>query len=415
MGLRLEDVVRSHWWHAVGSVARATGGDLQTAEDSVQEACVAAVKQWGADGTPDNPLAWIVNVAKRRALDNLRREAKRSDKEHSAALQALVATGDTNQVRDDDLALIFMCCHPALDPAIQVALTLRSVCGLSVKEIAAGFLVPELTMAKRLVRGRSKIRQSGIRFKVPLGEQFNNRLPYVFKVIQLVFNAGYVASAGDDLVRPDLCLASMGLARALAELLPGQPEPLGLLAMLLLTDARRPARTDAVGDLVLLEDQDRSLWNKAQIDEGVRVLDDALALQAPGPYQLQAAIAACHSTAANAEATDWRQIALLYGEWLRYEASPVIEANRAVAVAMAEGPVAGLVILEALRKDPQMESWYPLHIARGDLLKRAGRFPEATDAYRLALELEPNPAERRFVLKRVSQLEMANAPGEPDN
>jgi len=414
MNLRLEDVVRAHWWHAVAAVARATGGDLQIAEDSVQEACAAAVKQWRSVGTPNNPLAWIVSVAKRRALDHLRREAKRGEKEHLAALQLPMAASDESEVRDDDLALIFMCCHPALDPAVRVALTLRAVCGLSIKEIAAGFLVPEPTMAKRLVRGRAKIRQSGIRFKVPDGDQLQDRLPYVLKVIQLVFNAGYVASTGDDLVRPDLCRTSIELARALVSLIPGEAEVLGLLAMLLLTDARRQARTDADGELVLLEDQDRSLWDQPQIEEGVRVLDEAMARRTPGPYQIQAAIAACHSTA-TADATDWRQIALLYGEWLRYEASPVIEANRAVAVAMAEGPVAGLAILDALRGNPQMESWYPLHMARGDLLRRAGRAAQAIQAYHLSLELEPNPAERRFVHKRIRQLEATIALLERDH
>jgi RNA polymerase sigma-70 factor (ECF subfamily) len=401
----LEALVRSHWWRAVASTARAAGGDLGLAEDAVQEACAAALAQWPADGMPPNPLGWLIAVARRRAIDRHRREARRTEKEAAAVNDwHQPADDEAGGSTGDDLGLVLMCCHPALDPATRVALTLRCVCGLSTREIAAAFLLPEATMAKRLVRGKAKIRDAGIRFKVPGDDDVRERLPAVLKVISLVFTEGHMATGGAPLVRADLCETAIQLARGLAERLPAEPEAAGLLALLLLTDARRPARTDDAGDLVLLEDQDRARWDRGRIAEGEAVLERALRASRPGPYQLHAAIAACHSCAPSAAETDWRQIALLYGELIRHEPTPVVEANRAVAVAMSEGPAAGLVILDAVGHHPQLQRWPQLHVARADLLARLGRADEAVVAYRTALELEPPEAERRFIQGRIRRL-----------
>jgi RNA polymerase sigma-70 factor (ECF subfamily) len=305
---------------------------------------------------------------------------------------------------DDELALIFMCCHPALDRTVRVPLTLRSVCGLTTAEIAAAFLLPEPTMAKRLVRAKHKIRDARIPLRVPGPDELEDRLAAVLRVVYLVFTEGHMATRGDRLVRGELCDAAIRLARALAGLLPDQPEVTGLLAMLLLTDARRPARIDARGDLVLLEEQDRTRWDAALVAEGESLLTQALSQGRPGPYQLHAAVAACHSTASSADATDWRQIAALYSELLRYEPSPVVEANRAVAVAMAEGPAAGLVILDTVATHPQLRRWPQLHVARAELLRRLDRRNEAADAYRLALQLEPPAPERAFIGRRLAEV-----------
>jgi RNA polymerase sigma-70 factor, ECF subfamily len=390
----------------VATVTRLTG-DLGAAEDAVQDACTAAVVQWPVDGVPANPGGWLVAVARRRAVDRLRREAKRGDKEAAAMRELDRADSDvvpTEEALDDDLGLIFLCCHPALAPEVRVALTLRSVCGLSTAEIAAAFLVPEPTMAKRLVRAKAKIRDAGIPFRVPRGDEVAERLPAVLRVIYVVFTEGHMATGGDALVRGELCDTAIGLARTLADRLPDEPEVSGLLALLLLTDARRAARTDAAGELVLLEEQDRTRWDAAMIAEGEGLVERSLRVGRPGPYQLHAAIAACHSAAATAEATDWREIALLYGELMRHEPSPVVEANRAVAVAMAEGPAAGLVILDALGHHRQLCRWSRLHVARAELLVRLGRDDEAVAAYRRALELEPAAAERAFITRRVRGL-----------
>ncbi|MBO0690759.1 MAG: sigma-70 family RNA polymerase sigma factor [Candidatus Dormibacteraeota bacterium] len=404
MTTSLEALVRSHWWSAVASVTRATGGDLGLAEDAVQDACAAALAQWPVEGPPASPLGWLIGVARRRAIDRQRREARRSEKE-AAAMSERPDPRPEGGSGDDDLGLVFMCCHPALDTATRIALTLRCVCGLSTSEISAAFLVPEATMAKRLVRGKGKIRDAGIRFKTPTEQDVRERLPDVLKVVYLVFTEGHMATGGDALVRGELCDTAVWLARALAGLLSDEPEVAGLLALLLLTDARRPARTDAAGNLVLLEDQDRALWDPRLIAEGEAVLERALGAGRPGPYQLHAAIAACHSSAPAAAATDWRQISLLYQELIRYEPSPVVEANRAVAVAMAEGPAAGLVILDSVAHHPQLQRWPQLHVARADLLRRLGRTEDAASAYRAALELEPPAAERRFIATRIRQLQ----------
>jgi len=402
----------------VATVTRLVG-DLDIAEDAVQEACALAIERWPADGTPANPRAWLIGVARHKAIDRIRREARRPAKEAPAAREIGPGSGsveagsveagsrEAGLMGDDELALIFTCCHPALDREVRMALTLRAVAGLSTAEIAAVFLVPVPTMAKRLVRAKDKIRRAGISFRVPAAQDRPGRLADVLRVLYLIFTAGHHASSGPDLVRGEVCDTAIRLARNLARLLPDEPEVIGLLALLLFTDARRPARTNAAGELVLLEDQDRGLWDRMLIAEGDELLQAALAAGRPGPYQLWAAIAACHSTVPTARATDWRQIAALYGELIRYEPTAVVEANRAIAVAMAEGPAAGLVILDTISAHPQLSRWPPLHMARADLLRRLDRRIEAAAAYRTALELEPAPAERAFIQARLSSL----APG----
>ena len=419
-------MLRAHWWAAVASVTRMVG-DLAVAEDAVQEACLAALVQWPGDGTPADPRGWLIGVARHKALDVVRREARRGAKE-AAAMRELYPDpssshssessqrGESSESyessetglgggADDELGLILMCCHPALAPEAQVALTLRCVCGLSTAAIAGAFLIPEPTMAKRLTRARNKIRDAGIRLRRPASEaDLADRLAAVLRVVYLVFTEGHKASAGAVLVRGELCDAAIRLARGLSALLPDEPEVTGLLALLLLTDARRAARTGPGGELVLLADQDRSKWDAAMVADGERLLTGALRAGRPGPYQLHAAIAACHSTSPDAEGTDWRQIAALYGELIRYEPTPVVEANRAIAVAMAEGPAAGLVILDAVGHHPQLRRWPQLHVARADLLARLGRTEEAAAAYRAALELDPTAAERDFITRRLAAL-----------
>ena len=388
----------------MAEVARATGR-LDVAEDSVQDACVVAVQQWTAGHVPRDPQAWLTGVARHKALDRLRREARRPAKEATGAAGAPGAdTGAADPARsaDEDLWLIYLCCHPALSPEARIALTLRAVGGLTTAEIAAAFLVPEATMAKRLTRAKNKIRDSGLALAMPRAGLLQTRTADVLKVVYLIFSEGHQASSGDELLRPDLCVAGVNLARGLAARLPRDPEVLGLLALLLLTDARRAARTDDNGDLVLLEEQDRTRWDRTMIEEGESLLVDALRMGRPGPYQLWAAIAACHSTAASAADTDWRQISVLYSELLTYDPSPVTEANRAIAVAMAEGPAAGLTILDVLLGHPQLATWPRIHVARADLLARMGRDDEAARAYRTALELEPPAAQRRYIERRLA-------------
>jgi RNA polymerase sigma-70 factor (ECF subfamily) len=389
----------------VATVTRLTG-DLDVAEDAVQDACALAIERWPADGTPANPRAWLIGVARHKAIDRLRREARRAGKEATAMREIVPGPPlpGKDPMGDDELALIFTCCHPALDREARLALTLRSVGGLSVAEIATAFLVPQPTMAKRLTRAKHKVRRAGIPFRVPAGEALPARLADVLRVLYLIFTEGHQATSGPELVRGDLCDTAIRLARSLARLLPHEPEVTGLLALLLLTDARRPARTSPAGELVVLEDQDRGLWDQALIAEGGQLVEAALAAGQPGPYQLWAAIAACHSTAPAAQDTDWRQIAALYGELIRYEPTAVVEANRAIAVAMAEGPAAGLVILDTLSAHPQLSRWPQLHLARADLLRRLDRRAEAVAAYRTALELEPSPGVRSFIGSRLNSL-----------
>jgi RNA polymerase sigma-70 factor, ECF subfamily len=400
-----ENEFGAHWWAAVASVTRQVG-DLAVAEDAVQDACAVALVQWPAEGVPANPRAWLIGTARHKALDRVRREARRVDKETEAMREdsAPPPAGGWVAGTDDELALIFTCCHPALDPSVRVALTLRAVCGLTAADIAAGFLLPEATVAQRLVRAKRKIRQAGITFRVPAPADLPTRLSAVLRVVYLVFTEGHTARTGQTMVRGHLCDQALRLARALADLLPDEPEVGGLLALLLLTDARRDARTGPDGEPVLLAEQDRTRWDRAMITQGEQVLERALRQGKPGAYQLHAAIAACHSGAASADDTDWREIALLYGELIRYEPTLVIEANRAVAVAMSEGPAAGLVILDTVGTDPRLARWPQLHIARAELLRRVGRRADAIAAYQAAIALDPPAPERAFLTRRMREL-----------
>ena len=407
---QLDAVLREHWWAAVASITRRSG-DLEIAEDAVQEACAAAVAQWPADGSPPSPRAWLITTAWHKAVDLIRRDTLRTTREAEAAKDladgpwpSAAQEPSPGQVGDDELALIFACCHPALDPAVRIALTLRAVCGLRTAEIAAAFVVPEPTMAQRLVRAKRKIRQAGIPLTVPGPEALDERLNAVLRVVYLVFTQGHLAvgGAGSSLVRADLCDQAIALARQLRRVLPAEPEVTGLLALLLLTDARRAARTGPDGSLVLLADQDRTLWNHEQIGEGERLVESALRAGRPGPYQLHSAIAACHSTASSAQDTDWPQIAALYRELARYEPTPVVLANLAVAVAMAESPAAGLEILDRLAEEGRLDRWPQLHIARAELLRRLGRDAEATAAYDRALAAGLPPAEHDYVTARMA-------------
>lgn len=371
----------------------------------MQEACGVAIERWPLDGLPQNPKAWLIGVARHKLYDRLRREAARVGKEEQAVRRwAEGYPVAADPLGDDELALIFACCHPSLDRESRLALTLRSVGGLTTTEVAAAFLVSEATMAKRLVRTKAKIRRAHIPLRLPAAEALSARLADVLRVVYLIFTQGHTNVRGPGLLRAELCDTAVRLARRLYQLLPDEPEVAGLLALLLLTDARRRARTDGAGELVLLEEQDRGSWDWAKIAEGDRLLCATLTLGAPGPYQLWAAIAACHSTALTPAATDWRQIAALYAELIRYEPTPVVEANRAIAVAMAEGPGAGLVILDTIGSNPRLARWAQLHMARADLLCRLGRFTDAQAAYRAALDLEPAPAERAFVHRRLAEL-----------
>jgi len=400
----VELVFRHEWGRAVAVLTRLTG-DLGLAEDAVQEAFAQALDRWAAGPLPSDPAGWLIAVAKNHAVDRIRREARRPAKEEAAArlLGEREPLRPPGRVADDRLRLIFACCHPALDPGTRVALTLRTLCGLTTAQIAKVFLVSEATMAQRLVRGKRKIRDAAIPFRVPPDRDLPGRLGGVLRVVYLVFTEGHRPSEGPGVVTGELCDEAIRLARLLAGLCPGEPEVLGLLALLLLTDARRPARTGRGGRLVLLEDQDRSRWDRAKISEGSQILDRALRLRRPGPYQIQAAIAGCHAAATAAGDTDWAQIAALYAALASHEPTPVVQANRAVAVAMAEGPAAGLALLDGLAPDGPGAGWHLLHACRADLLRRLGRTAEAAGAYRAALALDPPPAEREFLTRRLSE------------
>ena len=372
----------------------------------MQDAFAQAMRVWPERGIPDNPGAWITTTARNRAIDRLRRERNLREKTAQlGALEALESLGggetDVSGIPDDRLRLIFTCCHPALRMDARVALTLKTLGGLTTAEIARAFLVPEPTMAQRLVRAKHKIREAAIPYRVPPAELLPERLPGVLAVLYLVFNEGYAATSG-PLIRTDLCDEAIRLARTVVTLMPDEPEVRGLLALMLLQHSRRDARTGPGGEMVLLEDQDRARWDHAMIDEGLAVLDAALVARRPGPYQLQAAIAALHARAPRPEDTDWPQIAALYDRLARASPSPVVELNRAVAIAMADGPERGLALFAPLARD--LDDYHPFHAARADLFRRLGREDEAAAAYRRALELVTNPRQRSYLQGRLAEV-----------
>jgi RNA polymerase sigma-70 factor (ECF subfamily) len=398
---------RDEWGQVVATLIRVTG-NWDLAEECAQDAFALAMQRWPRDGIPNRPGAWLTTTARNRAIDRLRRDAVGAAKLREVAAVSYPpepdVSDDDGAVPDDRLRLMFTCCHPALALEARVALTLRTLAGLTTAEIARAFLVGEQTMSKRLVRAKQKIRHAGIPYRVPPAHLLPERTPAVLAVLYLLFNEGYSASAGADLLRVGLTAEAIRLARVLARLMPDEPEATGLLALMLLHDARRTSRLDEAGDVVTLEEQDRSGWDPAEITEGTALLDGALRRGRAGPYQVQAAIAACHATARTAADTDWAEIAALYAQLARLVPSPVVQLNRAVAVGMAEGPQAGLALVAELHSSGELAGYHLLPATQADLLRRLGRGAEAAAAYREALQLAPTDAERRFLRRRLAEV-----------
>jgi RNA polymerase sigma-70 factor, ECF subfamily len=396
---RIAGIYADGWSRIVATMIRFTGGNWDLAEECAQDAFAQALRKWPESGVPDQPLGWLTTTARNRAVDRMRRAST-----EAAKLREVAAMRDEpappgardSEIPDERLELMFTCCHPSLNLDAQVALTLRSLAGMSTAEIARAFVVAEPTMGQRLFRAKQKVAHAGIPFRVPPGHLLPERLPAVLHVLYLLFNEGY-----GDPAKTRLATEAIRLARVLAMLMPDEPEALGMLALMLLHDARRPGRTDASGDLVTLEEQDRSLWDQAQIGEGAAILEQALRRRRAGPFQIQAAIAACHATAPDAAQTDWPQIAGLYAQLAIVAPSAIVDLNRAVAIGMADGPEAALPLVEEIAATGQLDAYYLLHATRADLLRRAGRGSEASESYRAALDLAPTEPERRFLRSRL--------------
>ncbi len=405
----VEATYQADWGRIVATLIRAFG-DFDVAEEAAQDAFAAATSQWPNEGVPDAPAAWIIQTAKHKAVDRLRRQTRFQEKIESYAFESNSTTEQpdpfTGEIPDDRLRLIFTCCHPALAPEAQVALTLRTLCGLQTEEIARAFLVPVATMAQRLVRAKKKIRDAKIPYKVPEAAEISPRIDAVLTVIYLVFNEGYASTQGEQLMRSDLCTEAIRLARIVRMLMAPYPpaEVTGLLALMLLHDSRREARVDSAGDLVVLEEQDRSLWNQNTIAESLPLVRHALIAPNAGPFTLQAAIAAEHCRAARSEATDWRQIVSFYDRLNSTQRSPIVSLNRAVAVAMAEGNERGLALIDEIVASGALDDYHLLHAARADILRRMGAYDEAARSYKSALALATNESERRFLERRLREV-----------
>ncbi|HEX3534301.1 MAG TPA: RNA polymerase sigma factor [Gemmatimonadaceae bacterium] len=402
---RVDAIYRSDSRRVLATLIRLLG-DFDLAEEALHDAFAAALENWPRDGVPRNPRTWLVSTGRFKAIDRLRRSS-RFDSADSTALERVAQSEppeNDDSVEDDRLRLIFTCCHPALSADAQIALTLREVCGLTTEEVARAFLTPAPTLAQRIVRAKSKIRDAGIPYEIPSLSDLPDRLDSVLHVVYLVFNEGYLASAGPDLTRESLSAEAIRLGRLLVELLP-EPEAMGLLALMLLHEARRSARTSSLGDLILLEDQDRSQWNREQIREGVALVERALRFRRIGPYSLQASIAAVHAEAPSVALTDWAQIVALYDLLLKAEPSAVVELNRAAAIAMRDGPETGLELIDKILAMGELVDYYPAHAARGELCRRLRRFSEARSAYERTLELVTQEPERRFLERRLTELD----------